>query len=81
MSDTFVWMAVFVILSALVNAAGIFAIVKYKKMGEKTKTYFMCFAAGVLISTPLMRPCPRRCKKTLMRDLWRRGFSVYGLFQ
>jgi len=37
MSDTFVWMAVFAVLSAVINAAGIFAIVKYRKWAEKPK--------------------------------------------
>ena len=63
MSDTFIWMAVFAIFSALINAAGIFAIVKYKKWAEKTKSYFMCFAAGVLISTPLMLALPQALQK------------------
>jgi len=59
MSDTFTWMAVFAIFSALINAAGIFAIVKYKKWAEKTKSYFMCFAAGVLISVSFLHIIPK----------------------
>jgi ZIP family zinc transporter len=51
---TFMWVVIFATLSALVNAAGILAIVRYRVWAEKAKTYFMCFAAGVLISTPLM---------------------------
>ncbi len=63
MSDTFIWLSAFAILSAIVNALGIFAIVKYRKWAEKTKAYFMCFAAGVLISTPLMLALPQALQK------------------
>lgn len=50
-------------LAAIVNALGIFAIVKYRKWAEKSKTYFMCFAAGLLISTPLMLALPQALQK------------------
>jgi ZIP family zinc transporter len=70
MSDTFIWMGGFAILSAIVNAIGIFAIAKYKQWAEKAKIYFMCFAAGILISTPLMLALPQAIKKIPMRDLW-----------
>ncbi len=81
MSDTFVWVAVFAILSAVINAAGIFAIIKYKKWAEKIKTYFICFAAGVLISTPLMLALPQALQKPLcgIYGGWR--IYIHGVFQ
>ncbi|MBN2080114.1 MAG: ZIP family metal transporter [Spirochaetes bacterium] len=63
LSDTFIWIAGFAVLSAVVNAIGIFAIVKHRKWAEKSKTYFMCFAAGLLISTPLMLALPQAIQK------------------
>ncbi|MBN2611889.1 MAG: ZIP family metal transporter [Bacteroidales bacterium] len=62
-SDTFIWIAVFAIIAAIVNGIGILIIFKYKKWAEKAKTYFMCFAAGVLISTPLMLALPQAIQK------------------
>lgn len=61
--STFGWIAIFAVSAALVNAVGIFAIYKNKEWVEKTKTYFMCFAAGVLISTPLMLALPKAVSK------------------
>jgi len=61
--NTFIWIAVFAILAALVNGLGIIAIYKYRKWAEKAKIYFMCFAAGMLISIPLMLTLPRAIEK------------------
>jgi len=63
MSDTFFWLSLFAISSAVVNTAGIYAVYKNKNWVEKTKTYFMCFAAGLLISAPLMFALPDAIKK------------------
>lgn len=60
---SFGWIAIFAISAAIVNAIGIFVIYKNRKWVEKTKTYFMCFAAGVLISTPLMFALPNALQK------------------
>jgi zinc transporter ZupT len=60
--STFNWIAIFAIFSAIVNTIGIFAIYKNKKWASKVKVYFMCFAAGVLISTPLMFTLPNAIK-------------------
>jgi len=62
-SDNFIWIAVFAILAAIVNSLGIFILFKFKSWAEKAKTYFMCFAAGVLISTPLMLALPQAIQK------------------
>lgn len=58
MDETFFWVVIFAIMAALVNSLGIFAISRYKYWVEKTKNYFMCFAAGVLLSTPLVLALP-----------------------
>ncbi len=73
--DTFIWLAGFAVLSAIVNGLGIFAIVKYRAWAENVKTYFMCFAAGVLISTPLMLALPQAVQKNFYA-----GFSAAGGF-
>jgi len=62
-SNTFVWIATFAVLAAVVNGIGILAIYKHKKWAEKAKNYFMCFAAGVLISTPLILALPKAIEK------------------
>jgi len=58
----FTWITLFAISSAIVNSIGIFVIYKHKKWAEKTKILFMCFAAGVLISTPLIFALPNALK-------------------
>lgn len=58
MSQTFKWIAVFALASALVNGIGIYMIYKSKNWVEKFKNFFLCFAAGVLISTPLLISLP-----------------------
>jgi zinc transporter ZupT len=59
---TFTWIAIFAVMSAIVNSIGIFVIYKNEKWASKVKAYFMCFAAGVLISTPLMFALPNATK-------------------
>jgi zinc and cadmium transporter len=60
---TFTWIAIFAIAAAIINSLGILAIYKKEKWAEKAKTYFMCFAAGVLISTPLIFAFPNAVEK------------------
>lgn len=55
---TFTWIAIFAIGSAIVNSIGIFVVYKHKRWTSRIKAYFMCFAAGILISTPLMFALP-----------------------
>ncbi len=62
-NDNFIWIAVFSLLAALVNGLGILAIFKFREWAEKAKIYFMCFAAGVLISTPLVLTLPNAIEK------------------
>lgn len=75
MSNTFIWIAMFAIGAAIVNSLGIFVIFKYRKRAEKAKTYFMCFAAGVLVSTPLMLALPNAVQKNFYA-----GFAALGGF-
>jgi zinc transporter ZupT len=62
-SNNFAWMAVFALAAMLVNSIGIFTIYHNRKWAEKNKEYFMCFAAGVLISSPLIMAFPEAVEK------------------
>ncbi|OQX61100.1 MAG: zinc/iron permease [Anaerolineaceae bacterium 4572_5.1] len=62
--NTSIWLAAFASLAAVVNSIGIFTIFKYKAWAEKAKTYFMCFAAGILISVPLILILPKALEKS-----------------
>jgi zinc transporter ZupT len=53
------WIAGFALVATLVNGLGILAIFRYQEWAERAKTYFMCFAAGILISTPLILALPK----------------------
>ncbi|MBN1602939.1 MAG: ZIP family metal transporter [Chitinispirillaceae bacterium] len=77
---TFLWVAVFAILSVLVNTAGILAIVRYREWAQKAKIYFMCFAAGVLISTPLMLALPQALTKNSYAGFMAVGGFLFMLF-
>ena len=61
--DTFTWIAIFAIGAAIVNGLGIWAIYKKREWAEQAKIYFMCFAAGVLISSPLLFAFPQAVNK------------------
>jgi len=61
--NTFTWVAIFAISAAMVNSIGIFVVYKKKRWVEKAKTHLMCFAAGVLISVPLVFSFPMAVEK------------------
>ncbi|MBD3164207.1 zinc/iron permease [Candidatus Woesearchaeota archaeon] len=61
--STFTWIAIFAVSAALINSLGIFAVYRNKKWAERAKSYLMCFAAGVLISAPLVFAFPNAVKK------------------
>ncbi|NLB42583.1 MAG: ZIP family metal transporter, partial [Clostridiales bacterium] len=61
--STFAWISIFAIGAMLVNSFGIWAIYKNREWAEKTKEYCMCFAAGVLISSPLIIAFPQALQK------------------
>ncbi len=41
-------------LAAIVTSIGIYTIRRYVEWGKRNSTYFMCFAAGVLISASFL---------------------------
>jgi len=61
--STFAWIAIFATGAAVVNGIGIWVIFKNRKWAEKAKVYFMCFASGVLISSPLIIAFPQAISK------------------
>jgi zinc transporter ZupT len=73
--STFTWIAIFAISAAVINGLGILTIYKKKEWAERSKTYFMCFAAGVLISVPLMSAFPEAVEKNSYA-----GFLLYWVF-
>lgn len=74
-SKEFIWIAGFAIASAVVNGIGIWAISKNKDWVKGAKNYFMCFAAGVLVTTPLILALPNALEK----NSWA-GFIALGGF-
>lgn len=63
-NNTFIWIAGFAISAAVVNTLGILTIFRFREWAKKVKTYFICFAAGMLISTPLMLALPNALEKS-----------------
>jgi zinc and cadmium transporter len=61
--STFTWISIFAISAMLVNSFGIWIIYKHREWAEKSKEYFMCFAAGVLITSPLIMAFPQAVAK------------------
>jgi len=46
-------------LAAIVTSIGIYTIRKFVGWGQRNTTYFMCFAAGVLISASFLHIIPK----------------------
>jgi len=61
--STFTWISIFAISAMLVNSLGIWLIYKHRAWAENSKEYFMCFAAGVLITSPLIMAFPQAVAK------------------
>lgn len=61
--NVFIWIVGFALSAAFVNSLGILTIFLYKDWAQKAKTYFICLAAGMLISTPLMLSLPSALEK------------------
>ncbi|MGB4587981.1 MAG: ZIP family metal transporter [Clostridiaceae bacterium] len=61
--STFTWISIFALSAMLVNSLGIWFIYKHREWAEKSKEYFMCFAAGVLITSPLIMAFPQAVAK------------------
>ena len=62
-NDTFMWILLFAFSAMLVNTVGIYVISRNKRWAEKTLEYFMCFAAGMLIASPLITAFPTAIAK------------------
>ena len=59
MEDTF-WTAFGAsLLAALVTSMGIYVIRQFQQWGRKYSIYFVCFAAGVLISVSFLHIIPK----------------------
>lgn len=61
--SVFSWIVTFGLLALIVNSIGIFIVYKNKELAEKANTYFMCFAAGLLITVPLVLVFPEAVEK------------------
>lgn len=61
--NVFIWVVGFALSAAFVNSLGILTIFRYKDWAQNAKTYFICLAAGMLISTPLMLSLPNALEK------------------
>lgn len=72
---TFLWILVFAIISAIFNSVGILVVSQNKKWTDRLKNYFMCFAAGVLITSPLILALPQAFAKNKYA-----GFSALAGF-
>lgn len=61
--EVFTWVSIFAIGAMIVNSVGIWFVYKNIEWAEKNKEFFMCFAAGVLISSPLLIAFPQAIGK------------------
>lgn len=56
--STFNWIILYSLLAMTINTVGIFTIYKNQKWALDNKEHFMCFAAGILITSPLLFAFP-----------------------
>lgn len=61
--STFSFVALFALSAMVVNSIGIWVIYKNKQWVDRNIEYFMCFAAGVLIASPLIIAFPEALEK------------------
>ena len=70
MENTF-WTALGVsTLAAFVTSLGIYTIRKFAAWGQRNITYFMCFAAGVLIAASFLHIIPRSFSMSVHAPVW-----------
>ena len=62
--STFGLISAFALSSMVVNTLGIYAIYRNRAWAEKNKEYFMCFAAGIIITSPLIGAFPQAIAKS-----------------
>jgi len=78
--NVFIWIVGFALSAAFVNSLGILTIFLYKEWAQKTKMYFICLAAGMLISTPLMLSLPNALEKNANAGFWALAGFLFMFF-
>lgn len=73
--DVLIWVAAFALGALAVNSAGIWMIHRHRAWAMRNKEYFMCFAAGMLIASPLLIAFPEAIRKNESA-----GFAALGGF-
>jgi ZIP family zinc transporter/zinc and cadmium transporter len=69
------------LLAALVTAIGIYVIRRYEAWGRRNSIYFVCFAAGVLISVSFLHIIPKSFEMNVNAPAWLlAGFVLLHLF-
>lgn len=58
------------LLAALVTSLGIFTIRRFADWGQRNTVYFMCFAAGVLISATFLHMIPKAFAMNPQAPVW-----------
>lgn len=61
--QVFTWVILFAVAAMVVNSVGIYLIYRNEAWVQKNIQYFMCFAAGVLIASPLIMVFPEALAK------------------
>ena len=81
MTNTF-WTALTTsLLAALVTTLGIYTIRRFARWGQENTTYFMCFAAGVLIAASFLHIVPKSFALNAQAPIWLlAGFFGLHLF-
>ena len=68
-------------LAGLVTSLGIYTIRRFSDWGHRNSTYFMCFAAGVLISASFLHLIPKAFSMSPQAPIWLLlGFMGLHLF-
>lgn len=81
MTQTFWTASTTSILAAVVTSLGIHTIRRFSDWGQRHTTYFMCFAAGVLISASFLHIIPKSFSMTAKAPVWLlTGFFLLHLF-
>lgn len=74
------WIGIFAISAMIINSLGIFAMYRNKEFAERNKVYFICFAAGVLITAPLVHILPHAMVANQQAGLWALGGFMFMFF-
>ena len=68
-------------LAAIVTTIGIYVIRRFERWGRKNSIYFICFAAGVLISVSFLHIIPKAFSMNQKIKPNHKWYIVTGLFQ